>query len=326
MTLLVETACSDPKLIVCIPLISGNLFNLSTLHTDLEQPKFSLDDDYDEPLALPQGAHEKIKKMEDFAKNEVRIVIQSCNKAEYRATLEMLKPFQDFNAPVKHSDVELDIIVGIFAGQNTAIVRTATGAKCIKQLKRAFEILQNAKILLGLGICYGIKDNARKKDLQFADVLVGHKIGISEAPKLQSGGVDPREDDFKEIPNLMYNIFCRDSAEKWDEFTVCEVREQRTAKVYVGRLCSASLLMNDPDRMEKIKAPWRLYLGGEMEGWAQFEIADQCIIIKGISDFADGKKNDKWQLTAAKAAVSYAHYMLEKFGYIKYEQIKTPSF
>ena len=80
--------------------------------------------------------------------------------------------------------------------------------------------------------------------------------------------------------------------------------------------------MNDLDRLQKIKEPWRNYLGGEMEGWAQFDIPEvESIIIKGIADFADGKKNDKWQLTAAKSAVNYAHYKLEHHGYIPFDQL-----
>ena len=59
-----------------------------------------------------------------------------------------------------------------------------------------------------------------------------------------------------------------------------------------------------------------------MEGWAQFDISEvESIIIKGIADFADGKKKDKWQLTAAKAAVNYAHYKLEHHGYIDFDQL-----
>ena len=120
----------------------------------------------------------------------------------------------------------------------------------------------------------------------------------------------------------MYSIFCSDTISKWNDIAVCEVPAQRIAKVYVGRLVSASILMNDPDRLEKIKEPWRNYLGGEMEGWAQFDIPEvESIIIKGIADFADGKKNDKWQLTAAKAAVNYAHYRLTQYGFIDFDQL-----
>ena len=57
--------------------------------------------------------------------------------------------------------------------------------------------------------------------------------------------------------------------------------------------------MNDPDRM---KEPWRRYLGGVIEGWAQFEIPAQSIIIKGISDFVDGKKNDKMAVDSSKSS------------------------
>ena len=52
-----------------------------------------------------------------------------------------------------------------------------------------------------------------------------------------------------------------------------------------------------------------------MEGWAQIEYTPEgveCIIIKGIADFADGTKDKVWQLTAAMAAVDYAHYKLKQ--------------
>ena len=51
-----------------------------------------------------------------------------------------------------------------------------------------------------------------------------------------------------------------------------------------------------------------------MEGWVLFtdfkNIAS--IIIKGMSDLGNDTKADDWQLTAAKAAVDYAHFKLGK--------------
>ena len=61
-----------------------------------------------------------------------------------------------------------------------------------------------------------------------------------------------------------------------------------------------------------------------MEGWAQIEYTPEqvkCIIIKGIADFADSTKDKTWQLTAAKAAVDYAHFKLKEAGYINFDEI-----
>ena len=38
------------------------------------------------------------------------------------------------------------------------------------------------------------------------------------------------------------------------------------------------------------------------------------IVIKGVADYGDLSKGDKWQWTAAKAAMDCIHYCLEKTG------------
>ena len=61
-----------------------------------------------------------------------------------------------------------------------------------------------------------------------------------------------------------------------------------------------------------------------MEGWVLLELKrtlkDQhnkdieVIIIKGVTDYGDLKKRDKWEWTAAKAAMDCIHYCLEQTG------------
>ena len=63
-------------------------------------------------------------------------------------------------------------------------------------------------------------------------------------------------------------------------------------------------------------------IGGEMEGWVLFELKRtlsehkniEVIVIKGVADYGDFKRGDKWQWTAAKAAIDCIHYCLEKSG------------
>ena len=55
-----------------------------------------------------------------------------------------------------------------------------------------------------------------------------------------------------------------------------------------------------------------------MEGWILYThiLKDhpnlEAIIIKGVADYADGKKDKQWQLTAAMAAASYTHFQLKQ--------------
>ena len=40
----------------------------------------------------------------------------------------------------------------------------------------------------------------------------------------------------------------------------------------------------------------------------------EVIVTKGVADYSDLSKGDKWQWTAAKAAIDCIHYCLEKVG------------
>ena len=63
-------------------------------------------------------------------------------------------------------------------------------------------------------------------------------------------------------------------------------------------------------------------IGGEMEGWVLLELKRtlrgqhdiEVIVIKGVADYSDLSKGDKWQWTAAKAAMDCIHYCLETTG------------
>ena len=260
------------------------------------------------PLPSPTEDSER-QAVKEFA-TKVQVVIQTCNDAEYYAALEKLKPpNQEFSKPVNYPHKWLTIVVGTFAGRDAAVIKTEQGANCLDELEAVFKkdmIFPSAELLLGLGICYGLKKNAAK----FADVLVGKEIDVIKAPKINPDGtMDPRG-KVKVIPKSLQKLFCED-AKLWDGLTVSEEPNKRIAKVFVGRLASASILINNPSIQKGLETP---DIGGEMEAWALIECAPaeqvECITIKGIADFADGTKDKVWQLTAAMAAVEYAHHRL----------------
>ena len=275
---------------------------------------------YDPLLPSNTSQQEEIKK---FAANQVNVIIQSCNNAEYYAALEKMKAATDllpmFDKPVKYPTSKYTIVVGTFAGKNAAIVRTGQGNKCRDDLKEILEgshkdnlkaFFPHAKYLLGLGVCMGIKG-------KFGDVLIGKMVQIEENLKLENGKLVLR--GTREVATqTMRNIFCDDTT-GWNGFECTATAEDgtsepRTSLVFSGCILSSPTLLNDKDIKQGLEKESQTLIGAEMEGWVLFTAFKdiESIIIKGISDYGDGTKADDWQLTAAKAAVDYAHFKLGK--------------
>ena len=255
-----------------------------------------------DPLSLPQSNEEAVKK---FAKN-VRLVIQTCNEAEYYAALERLSPPQiedcNFDKPVMH----YSIVVGTFAGIDAAII--SQNANCKTEFGIVFST--NAKLLLRLGVCLG--HGNRSVDLKFADVLVASEIGVSQL------GLGPHEKVYKVAPSV-HQLFC-ECPNTWDGNVVCEEPTKRIAKAYVGRLF---IPPKDTDEIQDMKYGYwcylsQKYLGAEIENIYYTPPDIEVVFIKGVASFT--KYHAEWQLTAAKAAVDYAHHKLERAGYINFNK------
>ena len=268
-------------------------------------------------LSIPlEYQHQDVK---DFAA-KVKVVIQSCNDAEYFAALEAIECPPMFDKPVRYPTDKFTIVVGIFAGTNAAIVRTKKGNQCRKDLTTILPWFVNAKMLLGVGVCMGIKHK-----LHLGDVLVGEKLQLEEnikvtRRKLQLDGT------CREAKQTVRNIFC-DTTVGWNQFECTDVPEgtgakARVSEVFCGYILSSPGRWDDHDIKDGLECETLPLIGAEMEGYVLFndieEIEDskfpkiESLIIKGISDYGNGKKNKDWQLMAAKAAIDYVKFKLKK--------------
>ena len=260
----------------------------------------------------------EFRTIEDFAQ-KVEVVIQSCNKNEYYASLELMeapeipKPdgqSQLFETAVRFPNkFDMKIALGMFAGHKAALARTEQGASCERDIRKVLSWFPNTKALLGVGVAYGMRRDAVK----FCDVLVASQIAdFGSQPRAQDGGFYARG-EFVNTKTTLTNIFCQDDAE-WK--FLCT--EKRPAKVVVGQLVSGPFLLDDPKIKKSIQEQCKLAKGGEMEGWILYThiLKDhpnlEAIIIKGVADYADGEKDKQWQLTAAMAAASYTHFQLKQ--------------
>ena len=264
-----------------------------------------------EPLKPSEDQHQAVK---DFG-TKVTVVIQSCNEAEYFAALEAIECPAMFDKPVRYPTNKFTIVVGTFAGKNAAIVRTEQGIKCRDDLKTLLSppFFPNATMFLGLGVCMGIKH-------KLGDVLVGKKIQLEETPKVRQGKLH-LAGTCKEAKQTVRNVFCDTTG--WSQFTCTDVPEDGSAKARIseafsGCILSSPNLLDDRSIKHGLESETQSLIGAEMEGWVLFQYIEkdfpkiESLIIKGICDYGDGTKNKDWQLTAAKAALDYARFKLEK--------------
>ena len=100
--------------------------------------------------------------------------------------------------------------------------------------------------------------------------------------------------------------------------------DNRTSVAHIGCIVSAPTLIRDKVLRDQLMKHTPNAIGGEMEGWVLLELKRtlkgqhnkhiEVIVIKGVADYGDLAKGDKWQWTAAKAAMDCIHYCLEKSG------------
>ena len=277
-------------------------------------------------LHVHQTDKNAMQAVQLFAK-QVVIILHTCNKNEYWAALERLKPptTSDQNKiqdrPITYPQV--GSVIGWFAGYRAAVVRTGQGNKCRDELMKALtESFPNGQVIIAAGIAYA---NDRKH--KFADVLISDQIENFVQYKIAEGEMTnrgPRE----EVDSNVQRIFVN-PARDWTDmqcFTCAD--NDRTSVAHIGCIVSAPTLVQDEVLRDQLMRYTPNAIGGEMEGWVLLELKRtlksrhnkhiEVIVIKGVADYGDLRKGDEWQWTAAKAAIDCIHYCLEKSGGIEF--------
>ena len=246
------------------------------------------------------------KEVKEY-KDEVKILIQSCNINEYNASLELLKPIATLNAVVKFNAEEdiyaFPIVLGNFADRKCALALTKQGQECRKGITISLNCLPKVEAIIGIGIAFG---NSKDR-LKYGDVLIGIQITDYGNTKIEEHQITPRP-EVCDVHSKLHNIFCLTQPDEW---------KFHDSKAYTGNIASHLYVIDNATDIQKLKA--HNHIGGEMEGGCLLSICKEeqyakthFIIIKGVSGFGDGDKDDRWQITAAKAAADYVQYCLSK--------------
>jgi nucleoside phosphorylase len=157
--------------------------------------------------------------------------------------------------------------------------------------------------VLMVGIAFG----ADKKKQAIGDVLIAERIFSYEQERMG----DPSVNRGKEIPGSSLLV------DRFQHVTGWKMKiNDRAVKVDIGLMVSGEKLVDDPEFKAELLALKPEAIGGEMEGPGVYNACDQkvkdVILVKGICDFADGKKKFKKkerQKIAVTTAVSLCEYV-----------------
>jgi hypothetical protein len=89
--------------------------------------------------------------------------------------------------------------------------------------------------------------------------------------------------------------------------------EQRTLVFHRGRIATGNAVIQDSEVWDEIRARCNGALCVEMEA-AGVDANRQCLVIRGISDYANSHKSDMWRSYAAGNAAAFARALLCRVG------------
>ena len=256
----------------------------------------------------------------------VQYVIATFNKNEFKAATTVITSPEDGSEGV--TNYANNVYLGMIKPHAVCLLSCSQGRDCEETIKRAVPLFPNAKYLVAAGVCYAFSD----KECKLGDVLISNQI--VDLGNYRIGEVIESRGDHTTMKDQIKGIFCFDTA-RVKTFQVTE--EGRNAKYFVGRIVSAPNLIDDSDMKDKFRDSVRYnkVYGGEMEGGELLRLQKngivmksgeekylQVIIIKAVSDFADGSKTNEWQFIAAQAAFNYIKdQMATQSGELHYHSV-----
>ena len=295
-----------------------------TTATKVEEPVYT--ENHQKEVIKTHSTEANASVNDKLLKREVELILLTCNENEKWAVYEKLQPPKPAISKVRLEKAlyipENDTVIGTFAGYTVAVLTTEQGKKSERELKKALDTFPNAQAIIGVGAGYGKNQDS----IKLADVMVSDHIedasqvsAVQKSTKeqitiSQRGGRIPIKTELLRYFKFKTMEWCTENA-----FQVS--KEGRISQAKVGTVVSCETLVRSSDLRDEYMDLMARTVGGEMEGSSLLNMIEwmqdnqrqlSVIIIKGVADYGDNQKEKKWQFTAAKAAVDFIHYCLEK--------------
>ena len=207
-------------------------------------------------------------------------------------------------------------VIGMFADKETAIVQTGEGSDCSDHVQNTIRIFHNARFVIGVGVCYAFDSEKYK----LGDVLVSKQICNLRNLRFVRGNNLVDRGERIDVVNDLIRTFCMDLTRDAD-FEVS--KSLRCSNVNAGQFASLPVIVESSDMRDKIHHALPEAIGGDMEGGELMkfrfkEKIEGVAVIKGVTNYADGKRAEEWEFTASLAALHYAESKLYYYRGIEY--------
>jgi nucleoside phosphorylase len=175
----------------------------------------------------------------------------------------------------------------------------------------------NPQHVIITGIAGGIKKGSSRK---LGDVIVAEQIVGYEQGRVSQTGVIRRYDVLRPA-HVLLEAARNLQPVSW-AFNVREPRPDTSTgrvipQVHFGVVASGEKVIADENFLPELTSSWSRLAAVEMEGYGvalaayQAETAPGLLLVKAICDWADSKKNDRWQEYAADVAASFTIALLK---------------
>ena len=255
----------------------------------------------------PPGVREIRREKAEALRARIDAVLITATDVELRAVLKPLRPLPGRRKVLLVHWANETYYLGKFGECLVAVTMCGMGSigsgsaiLAASQAQRSW--LPRAVIMIG--IAFG-KDRLKQR---VADVIVAsqvisyepQRVGAENVPR---GPIPPTND-------LLLNRF--KNALDW-----CFKRpDESHCRLIFGPVLSGEKLVDDPEFKKDLFTKYPQAIGGEMEGAglgaAAVSTGTPWILVKGICDWADGRKDSKHQPLAAAAAASLVLHVLSR--------------
>lgn len=239
---------------------------------------------------------------------KVDILIVTVNKAEQESFLKFMLPVPETNTVISFVNNRLVYRIGRLGHFLVAYTQSGMGSAqrdgSTLTVYKAIETI-NPKIVLMPGVAFGVN----KKKQKIGDVLVSRRVINYDVTRINHNKDDIQRGNDPICGQLLHNIFS--TTIDWNH----NLTKTSQSNIIVGEMLSGEKLVDDPEYSQLLKDKFPKAIGGEMEGTG---VAAACgdgqisewILVKGICDWADGKKNKTYQPKAALASMSLVFHIL----------------
>src|SRR2546421_4772550 len=201
--------------------------------------------------------------------------------------------------------------LGIIGGARTAMVQSEMGAGgqggALLTIWEGIQALSPSTVIM-VGIAFGLQPDKQ----HIGDILVSQRIRDYNPKKVSIDAYNQPQTslrgDLVSVPIRPLDRF-RAGAKDWSE----------PPRVHFGLILSGDHLVNNLAYREQLHQLEPEAIGGEMEGAGLYAAAQRrkvdWLLVKAICDWADGNKEDTYQLQAANNAARFTLHVIAQRGF-----------